>query len=588
MPEQNLSKRVIQFLFGLWKISPVMTWTMIVTQIICAVLSTTIAPIFVSQLLTHIANGSATMESSLGLLINYGLVLFIGGVVIFRITIIAAYISETKMQSTVAVRILEHLSTKSLGYHANRMSGGIVSDASKLNGSIERFWDTVVFTVTPIITTILSVCIALSFIMWQFALALAILSFLSAFIMIKLQTKIAPISRQVAEKSSAMTAYFADVVSNISTVKAFAKEKSELGHYEKLTDIWRKSNMTEMKSVIVVSGSFGVMMSIMNIGAFGAAVFATEYHIASIGVVYLVISYTLNIVSQLWQVSHTTRAYLRIVGDASPMIGTLDEDIEIKDPAHPNQSVISKGKIELDKITFTHDENEQALFNNFSLTINPGEKVGIVGKSGSGKTSLTRLLLRFSDVDSGQILIDGQNINSITQSDLRSAIAYVSQEPTLFHRTIRENIAYSRPSASDQDIIHATKQANALDFIKTSPKGLDTIVGERGVKLSGGQRQRIAIARAILKDAPILVLDEATSALDSESEKLIQDALTKLMKGRTSIVIAHRLSTIAKLDRIIVLDNGKIIEQGSHTELLQNSGIYAKLWSHQSGGFLEE
>ena len=192
------------------------------------------------------------------------------------------------------------------------------------------------------------------------------------------------------------------------------------------------------------------------------------------------------------------------------------------------------------------------------------------------------------DIDSGKILIDGQDISQVTQKSLHQSIAYVPQEPLLFHRSLRENIAYGKPDATDDEITEAAVKANAYEFIKTLPKGYDTLVGERGVKLSGGQRQRIAIARAILKDAPILVLDEATSALDSESEKLIQDALEKLMKGRTSIVIAHRLSTIAKLDRIIVLDNGSIIEDGTHGQLLRKKGVYASLWSHQSGGFIEE
>ncbi|NTW62100.1 ATP-binding cassette domain-containing protein, partial [Candidatus Saccharibacteria bacterium] len=214
-------------------------------------------------------------------------------------------------------------------------------------------------------------------------------------------------------------------------------------------------------------------------------------------------------------------------------------------------------------------------------------QIGLIGKSGSGKTSLTRLLLRFSEIDGGEIKIDGQNICNITQSDLRSAIAYVPQEPMLFHRTLRENIAYGKPNATNAEVRHAAEQANALDFIDAQKDGFDTMVGERGIKLSGGQRQRIAIARAILKDAPILVLDEATSALDSENEKLIQEALSKLMVGRTSIVIAHRLSTISRLNRIVVMDEGRITEQGSHDELIKNKGIYAKLWSHQSGGFIK-
>jgi ATP-binding cassette subfamily B protein len=509
-------------------------------------------------------------------------------VVAIRCTIAMAFLSETKMQAHIAKRTLAHLSSRSLTYHANRMGGGTVSDAGKLNGAIERFWDTLIFTAVPITTTILSVCIALSFIFWQFAVVLAVLSFSVIAVIIRSQTAIAPISRQVAEKSSAMTAYFADVITNIATVKAFAGEQRELSEYGNRVRTWRAASLKEMKNVLVITGSFGVLMTIMNVAAFVAAIYATEHHLAQIGTTYLVISYTLNVVSQLWAVSSATRSYLRIVGDAGPMISTLAEAVELTDPEDPTAFSVRHGAITFDNVTFTHDENEHALFHNFSLAIKAGEKVGLVGQSGSGKTSLTRLLLRFSDIEQGHILIDGQPIDSVTQTALHQSIAYVSQEPMLFHRSLRDNIAYGRPDATDGEIRKAAKQAHALEFIEQLPQGFDTLVGERGVKLSGGQRQRIAIARAILKDAPILVLDEATSALDSESERLIQDALEKLMKNRTSIVVAHRLSTIAKLDRIIVLDKGQIAEQGSHTELLSQSGIYAKLWSHQSGGFIEE
>ena len=228
------------------------------------------------------------------------------------------------------------------------------------------------------------------------------------------------------------------------------------------------------------------------------------------------------------------------------------------------------------------------IFDDFDLKVPAGKTVGLVGVSGSGKTTLTKLLLRFDDVTSGGIYIDGKDIRDVTQKSLREAIAYVPQESSLFHRSIYENIAYGRMDAKREEVIRAAKLANAEEFIRDLPNGYDTLVGERGVKLSGGQRQRIAIARAILKDAPILVLDEATSALDSESEALIQEALANLMKGRTSIVVAHRLSTIAGLDIIVVLREGKIVEQGSHHELLARGGEYAKLWSRQSGAFLDE
>jgi ATP-binding cassette subfamily B protein len=320
------------------------------------------------------------------------------------------------------------------------------------------------------------------------------------------------------------------------------------------------------------------------------AVITVMFFDADIGTVFLILSYTSSIVEQLFSFGNNSlRNYSRAFGDAIGMVDILHKVPEILDPVDPEPVRMERGQVDFNRVTFTHNGADDALFDTFNVRIKPGEKVGLVGHSGSGKTTFTRLLLRFSDIQGGQILIDGQNITAVTQDDLRSRIAYVPQEPLLFHRTIRENIAYGQDRVDARSVIAVSKLAHADEFIADLPKGYDTLVGERGVKLSGGQRQRIAIARAMLKNAPILLLDEATSALDSESEVLIQDALWKLMEGRTAIVIAHRLSTIQKMDRIVVLDEGKIVEQGSHKELLaKKSGAYAKLWAHQSGGFLDE
>jgi ATP-binding cassette subfamily B protein len=304
---------------------------------------------------------------------------------------------------------------------------------------------------------------------------------------------------------------------------------------------------------------------------------------------YILISYTQNITNQLWQFSRLIRNVNRSLGDSVEMAEILNIEPTVKDKDQPEKSRIIRGEVVFKDIVFAYPENQdQPLFNDLNLKIKPGEKVGLVGPSGSGKTTITQLLLRFIDVESGAILIDGQNIANIRQTDLRSHIAYVSQEPILFHRTLAENISYGDQTANQKVVEGVAKMANAHSFIIQLPLKYNTLVGERGVKLSGGQRQRIAIARAMLKNAPILVLDEATSALDSESEALIQDALWKLMEGRTAIVIAHRLSTIQKMDRIIVLDDGKVVEQGSHKELLAKNGTYAKLWARQSGGFMED
>ena len=288
------------------------------------------------------------------------------------------------------------------------------------------------------------------------------------------------------------------------------------------------------------------------------------------------------------------------------MTKILDEPTLVADNEDAEPLTVTKGDIVFRNLSFRYMDQESPeksdstdadhtaasgtagnVFTDFNLHIPAGQRIGLVGRSGSGKTTLTKLLLRLSDIQEGQILVDGQNISACTQQSLRRQIAYVPQEALLFHRTIRENIAYGKPDASLEEVRKAAAEANALEFIDKLPNGMDTMVGERGIKLSGGQRQRIAIARAILADAPILVLDEATSALDSESEKLVQDALVNLMKDRTSIVVAHRLSTVASLDRIIVLSDGRIAEDGTHADLIERDGEYAHLWDRQTGAFLE-
>ena len=306
----------------------------------------------------------------------------------------------------------------------------------------------------------------------------------------------------------------------------------------------------------------------------------------STGMVVLVETYLTMILVRLWDLSSSLVRFMKSAADMKETVDIFEIIPDILDPQNPEKLKMNKGHLIFKDVSFKYQMSGEVL-NNFNLEIAPGERVGIVGHSGAGKSTITKLLLRFNDVTSGKITIDGQDIRTVIQDDLRSVISYVPQEPILFHRPIKENISYGKPDATKEEIIEVAKKAHAHEFVSKLPKGYDTLVGERGVKLSGGERQRIAIARAMLKDAPILILDEATSSLDSISESYIQDAFSELMKGKTTIVIAHRLSTIQKMDRIIVLDKGQIMEEGTHQELLEKDAVYADLWNHQTGGFLE-
>lgn len=377
-----------------------------------------------------------------------------------------------------------------------------------------------------------------------------------------------------------------DVFSNILTTKIFSARESEVISFQEVTNDeakkrWKSWSMGAIQDSIQSALNFvlqaGVLLVLVKLWIQGSI---------TVGTVVLVQTYTGIILDRLWDLGNAMTRFMKSATDMKEMIDIFEEIPDVSDPHQPGTSKMKSGEIEFKNVHFNYIK-EQNVFENFNLFIPRGQRIGLVGHSGSGKTTITKLLFRFSEVSDGEILIDGQDIRSVTQDDLRRAISYVPQEPILFHRTIRENIAYGKPDATDAEIIEAAKSAHAHEFISRLVHGYDTFVGERGVKLSGGERQRVAIARAMLKPAPILILDEATSSLDSVSESYIQEALEKLMQGKTVIVIAHRLSTIQKMDRIIVLENGKIAEDGNHKELLWLGGVYAELWDHQSGGFIQ-
>jgi len=398
-------------------------------------------------------------------------------------------------------------------------------------------------------------------------------------------------SKVMSEARSLLTGRIVDTYTNIVTVKLFARAKDEDAYVREAVD----HHTDRFHESLRLNTLFGLTLAVLNawlIAGTGAfAIMLWRYGHVSVGTVAMALPMTMQIISASGWVAWQVTSIFENIGVVQEGMMTIAQPHTLTDRADARTLDVARGALRFEDIRFGYGR-ESGLIDGLTLDVRPGEKIGLVGRSGAGKSTLVNLLLRFFDLEGGRILIDGQDISAVSQESLRSQISMVTQDTTLLHRSIRDNIRYGRPGASDADIIAAAEMAHADEFIAEledwrGRRGYDAHVGERGVKLSGGQRQRIAIARVILKNAPILVLDEATSALDSEVEAAIQSSLGTLMQGRTVIAIAHRLSTIAQMDRLVVLDRGRIVEQGSHDELLRRNGHYASLWRRQSGGFID-
>jgi len=505
---------------------------------------------------------------------------------LFRLSGYFGMQSVTRIMKTGTDSISNYTFYHSHNYFLNRFAGSIMTKYGNVVGAMgeiipEMLWTHLTALVSFVITFLFIAFVDINAALAFFGLAVTLIVF---------NRQLAPrkreYSRAHAESRTVLNGRTIDILSNISAVRQFARVEEEFKGMQALTAdryIKHQRNWFYTEKMLVAN-SF--ILFVFGGYMFWSLVNRWSDGFISTGDLVLVLALISQITGTLIFIGRAINETARAFGEMEEGLDDLLKPYDIIDAPNATTLTVPNGKIEWQRVNFQH--GEQAVFQDFNLTIPAGQRLGLVGSSGAGKSTFVSLLLRQHDLQSGTIAIDGQPIHEVTQDSLRASIAVVPQEPALFHRTIRENIAYGKPDATDEEIEEVAKKAFAHDFIITLPEGYNTLVGERGVKLSGGQKQRIAIARAMLKDAPILILDEATSALDSESEAVIQKALHILMAGKTVIAIAHRLSTLREMDRIVVLDQGKIIEDGSHDALLQYNGTYAKLWAHQAGGFVGE
>ncbi|MGW0758291.1 ABC transporter ATP-binding protein [Streptomyces sp. NPDC002814] len=482
---------------------------------------------------------------------------------------------------------MDQLFAKDAAFFHDNFAGALTKRVLSFASRFEDFIDTLTFQVVASFVPLLFGSVVL----WRYepllVLGLLAMIALTALCVLPLIRRRQALVDQREEAIARVSGHVADSLMNMDTVRAFAAEEHEAAEHRsrvaqsrRLTlRSWDYGNLridTLVAPLSVLTNALGLLLAVALAGGTNG-----------VEAVVVAFTYYTNATRIMFEFNQIYRRLESSMTEASQFTELLLVPPTVLDPVAPEPLRPGAADVRFERVTFAH-AGGKPLFEGLDLTVPSGTKLGLVGRSGGGKTTLTRLLLRMTDIDAGRILVGGQDISRLRQADLRSLIAYVPQDPAMFHRTLRDNIAFARPDATEAEIRRAAQAAHVTEFADALPHGFDTLVGERGIKLSGGQRQRVALARAILRDAPILLLDEATSALDSESEILVQEALWRLMEGRTALVVAHRLSTVATMDQLVVLDRGRIVEQGTHQELLASHGTYAKLWQHQSGGFLDD
>lgn len=559
----------------------------IVTVSIGQVMGTSIPYLFrvIIDTAQQVSEGTADIHTVWWLVLTYPVVIAVM-FVSWRMSGFVGMEWASRANATAYTTLFSYLAHHSHAYFSNQFAGSLSSKISHASEGVQSLFEAFLWSYY---SSVLALIITTGYIFSTSVLAGALFLGLILFL-IPLNVYIARYRRpHVVDFSAQATrarGYAVDAITNIGAVRQYARMDEEKRVFNEHIAEMRRLNVKQWRI-----SEWGLLLNNVIIVVFEAVILYIAVSLwtkgtITVGEMVMLTTLMMSVQGTLVFIGTSINGFIRRYGEVQEGLSDILVPYDILDDVHALPLIVSRGKIECREMTFEYDG--VSVFTNFNLTIEPGERIGLVGESGAGKSTFVSLLLRQHDVKSGAILIDEQNITTVTQDSIRENIALVPQEPQLFHRSIRDNILYGKLDATEEEMKRVAKRAQAHQFISVFPEGYDTIVGERGVKLSGGQRQRVAIARAMIKDAPILILDEATSALDSESEVAIQKALHELMEGKTVIAIAHRLSTLREMDRIIVIADGTIIEDGTHETLVSAGGIYARLWGHQAGGFLQE
>ncbi len=562
------------------------------SAVVAATLGTAVAgPLIFATLLGRIATlGTAGghLSSFVPLIVGYAVVLVVS-TICWRVAGWINWGATLRSFARAITNGYDHLIGLSHRWHTDRPSGEVISSLETFSWAFAEIVDMTTWGVLRVGVTVFGAIVVLALVAWPVALVMTLLVAVFATVLVRRMGRVVGAEKEFSDTHSQATGVLADTIANLTTVRTQATEDLERGHVDRVVEDSIRADLKARHVFTTTRLQMESSMAVLNWVAVTVGLVLALHHVLAAGSVYLILFYATFVGGSLEESFEFMRSISRAAGRCAKFVGIASTPPEIVDAPRADELKVERGSIEFRAVSFSY-RPDSPLFDRLSLRVEPGEHVGLVGASGSGKSTLTKLLLRFMDIDAGTILLDGQDISLVTQHSLRRAISYVPQDPQMLHRTIAENICYGvgtleRP---DMDLVtEVGRAAHVEEFVDELPDGYATVVGERGLKLSGGQRQRVAIAQAMAKGAPLLVLDEATSALDSESEALVQEALWRLMEHSTAVVVAHRLATIARLDRIVVMDRGGVVEEGTHRDLLDvTGGVYSRLWQHQSGGFL--